>query len=535
MGPKGTSRLGGGPGALRRYWSGDVLLAEDRFEKQAPTGYTTATHFLKVSAEWNTRIYVYNYWSWNYKLEGVALNVRFTDREGRIVCARTVAIPPHGHHAIDARELLANEGIRELEGEAFFQMTGNGLNPENPIQLIADYEYPHGLTSVHGQGGLSDYTFSQRMHQLAVRESSEWSTSFDVKNHYIGDEPLQGQILVELFNGAGQRQQVEIPVPPSQAGKRYDVRELFPAAVALLGETGGLGHLRVTAPYKMHRLFYMHTNGKTGTQSVNHGTVEHNHHYDEWTGIPSDVYRQMGCRPVTVAPVLLSNEFDSRVILINAMGPPEGDQIVQIDVYNEQGGPAPVVSTRVELPKHHSRVIEFASLVGRKLFQGHATISVPWREGLAAYPRQVDCIPEVSWRGYPGATHVGSGAFNIATGNEYFRQSGTRIFARIIADGQTETTTVMIYPTCGHESPAESATEMALIRDDGAMLQGILRIPRNGTRVFRLQELFPEASSFLRRGSCTLRLADKQVRLLGFHLTRCAGKPGIAMDHFFGG
>ena len=518
-----------------KYYSGDVRLDSGALQ-DTDRNYSTATHFLKVSDSWNTIISLYNYWSWNYGLETARLNVTFCNSDGETQLVRDLDIASHGYVVIDARQWLAEVGIREVEGEAFFRISGDGLFPENPIQLIADYTFgEYCVSSVHGQGGLVDYAYSQRMHIISVCEHDGWHTSFDLKNHYFGKEPLGTKSAVaELFNEEGERLETYVSLPGSLSSQRYYVSEVFPESELFLG--GKRGHLRVTAPYKMHRLFYMHENEGIGAVSVNHGTVEHNYNYPEWEGIPGKEYRTMGCSPITLALVLLGDGVSSGITLINTMGPPEQDHELRVDIFSASGSDQPVLRHDIGLKRGACVTLDFADLLSETTFEGHATVSVPWQSDDHAYPRQVDCIPYIRKNSYEASTHIGSGAHNIAVENAYFRKAGTRIFARLHCGPSLRSEAVIIYPTCGHPSPATSSTEVALIRGDGENLVREINVPRNGMLRLEVDDILGEESSFLGEDtSCTLRLADRKVRLWAFHVTHPNGGDGIAMDHFFGG
>lgn len=505
-----------------RYWSGDVRL-DPSILLESRQGYTTAMHFLKANADWNTLITIYNYWTWLYKLQGITVEVRFVDNEGRVAVSREVHVPPHGSAVVDARAWL--EGM-DFEGEAVFVMKAEGLFPENPIQLIADYVHKDSISSVHGQGGLVDYDFSQRLHMIAVREHDGWRTSFDVKNHHIqirSEEP----VAVDLYDEKGRSLRATIPVPAPGAGRRYFVDEVFPEAASFL--RGRAGHLRVTSPYKMHRIFYMQEHAGTGAISVNHGTVEHNHNYPEWSGIPGDVYRELGCAPVSVGPVVEHAGMTSGLTVINTMGPPEAPRRVTVDLFPGEGAAEPQLALEFELVPGESRTIDFADLVPEG-FLGHARVWLRHRDDREAYPRQVDCIPYVRRHGFEAATHVGSGAFNLAQDNDYFRQLKTRIFARL-QRGRTQA--LLIYPTCGHASPEASDTQVTLLRPDGQSMSAQVSVPRNGVLRLDVPQLFPDYDG--QDEVFTLRLEDRTVRLIAFHLTEHPGSGALAMDHFFGG
>ena len=61
-------------------------------------------------------------------------------------------------------------------------------------------------------------------------------------------------------------------------------------------------------------------------------------------------------------------------------------------------------------------------------------------------------------------------------------------------------------------------------------------VPRNGCVRLDLLEAFEDVRELLDgESSYTVRCQDRNIRLVGFHLTRVPGGPGISIDHLVGG
>jgi len=95
---------------------------------------------------------------------------------------------------------------------------------------------------------------------------------------------------------------------------------------------------------------------------------------------------------------------------------------------------------------------------------------------------------------------------------------------------------ILTYPTCGHDSDEYSETQVQVFRKDGRSVEHILPVPRNGCVRVDLLNAFEDVRALLGgESSYTVRCQDRNVRLVGFHLTRVSGGPGISMDHLVGG
>ncbi len=517
------------------YWSGDNIISEN--QKLTRDGNQSALVFAKISKDWNTLINLFNYWSFNYKKKKISFNLNYIDSNGKVLHDQTIDLLNQSTKTINISKELNSLGVNEFEGSIRFQLKSEDLISEIPIQFSADYTFKNTISSVHGQGSLTNYPYPQRLHIISVKEHDGWKTSFDLKNNYIGNEKLSfNEAKIELFNNLGISKISNVGLPKKASGKRFFVSDIFPDAFNFLDNKSG--HLRITTPYKSHRLFYIQENESSKTINVNHGTVEHNFNYPEWKGIPIKDYKEIGCAPRTIAPILIDEEFNSGVNLINTLGPPEGNRTLQIDIFPEKGSKEPIKTHELNLDKFQCRTIMFKDILKEKKFFGHAAIYVPFRSNsVLDYPRQVDAIPFVQRGQDEASTHVGSAAFNISTSNAYFRTGGTRFFARMHNSKKFKTDTILIYPTSGHQSLENGLAESLIIRDDGDILSRKLLIPRNGLIRLKNDDFDEEIKDFLKETSIfTIMIKAPDVKLYGFHLTFSkTSKRGIAMDHFFGG
>ena len=523
------------------YWTGDNVISSNVDQVDISTGRQTALVHACSSPHKTTLLSLHNYWSWNYGLQAVKLAVELRDSNGVGLLTRELEIAPDGSVCVDVRDWLAGVGVVDFEGVAAFRIEEDGLNPENPVQLVADYlsgeeESTQSISSVHGQGAETTYLFSQRMHTARVHEDSEWSTQFVVIGHYMGKDPLLAKSLtVELFNSLGKSLAAQVSLPPRGGSKMYRVSDVFGNASEHL--RGEAGHLKVTSPFKMHRLFYALEHRDSDITSVNHATVDHNHNYEEWSGIPTATYAEMGCYPTVVAPVIIGGGLASGFFLSNTAGPPAETRTFRVDVYPSEGADEPVVRRDVTLSYGECLDVDFSEWLGVTDFIGQAVAWIPWNDQTKAFPRQIDWLPFVrSGQHHSASTHVGSAAYNVQDRNEYFRPLGTRLFARMLCDSNVRSELILTYPTCGHESDESSETQVQVYRKDGRSVEHILPVPRNGCVRVDLLNAFEDVRTLLEgESSYTVRCQDRKVRLVGFHLTRVRGGAGIAMDHLFGG
>ncbi len=517
------------------YWSGDNILSQN--QKLIRNGNQSALVFAKISNDWNTLINLFNYWSFNYNKEKISLDLHYVDSNGKVLHNQVIELLNQNIRVVDISKELNNLGINEFEGLVRFEIKSDDLVSEIPIQFATDYIFKDSISSVHGQGSLTNYPYPQRSHIISVKEHDGWKTSFDLKNNYIGNEELSfKEAKIELFNDLGVSKTCKLPIPKKEHGKRFYISEIFPDAFNFLGNK--FGHLRVTTPYKSHRTFYVQENEDLKTINVNHGTVEHNFNYPEWKGIPVNDYKKIGCEPRTLAPILIDKEFNSGVNLINTLGPPEGNRTIKIDIFPEKGSKKPIKTHEFELDKLQCKTIMFKDFIKEDEFFGYAAIYVPFKlNNTLDYPRQIDAIPFVQRGQDIASTHVGSAVFNISESNEYFRTGGTRFFARMYNSEKFKTDAILIYPTSGHQSSENGLVEALIIREDGKILSKKLKIPRNGFLRFKNDDFDKETKDFLIKTPVySIMIKAPDVKLYGFHFTFSKNsKRGIAMDHFFGG
>lgn len=517
------------------YWSGDNLISKDI--KFIFDGKQSTLVFTKISSEWNTLITLFNYWSFNYSKKNISFIVEYVNSDGECIYKKNYELLDKNTKIIDVSKELNEIGIFEFEGSTRLNLSFDKLVSELPLQLLADYIFCDNISCVHGQGSLTDYQYPQRSHMISVKEHDGWRTSFDLKNNYIGKEELPfNEAKIELFNFKGLSKKIKIPLPKKGSGKRYYISNIFNDISPFLGDKNG--HLRVTTPYKSHRTFYIQENVKSKSITVNHGTVEHNFNYPEWSGIPIDNYKKIKSAPRTIAPVLINKDLTSGVILINTFGPPEGKRVLKIDFFSETGSDKPAKVYELELDKRETKTLMFKDLINDDNFCGHAAIYLPYRDiDNLDYPRQVDCIPIIEKGGDSASTHVGSAVFNIETSNEYFRKSGTRIFSRMLNSDKFETEAIIIYPTSNQPSPKNGLAEISFIKESGDIISREIIIPRNGLVKLKFDKFDNEVTNFLTNQThYTLMVKSKNFKFYGFHLTtKKNSSRGIAMDHFFGG
>ena len=533
------------------YWAGDNVLSVDIGQTDRTIGKQTALVHAFSSSNETTLLSVHNYWSWSYGLQAVRMTVELRGSDGVCLVDRELEISPDGCVCVDVREWLAPLGVSRFEGVAFFKVEAEGLNPENPIQLVADYlsgsERNRSISSVHGQGAETAYPFSQRMHMVCVQETERWATWFALLGHYTGKESLPTKsVEVQLFNASGDCMTTEIPLPPFGGVTTHRVSEIFRNATEHLA--GLAGHLKVTAPFKMHRLFYATEHRQSESVSVNHATVDHNHNYPEWSGIPAPHYKELGCYPTVVAPIVHAPGLSSGVFLSNTTGPPSETRTFCIDVYPAEGSEKPMVRREVTLTPGECLNLDISNWLGVRDFFGQAVAWIPWTEQTDAFPRQIDWLPFIrsirvqldsnvgNRRVMMASSHVGSAVYNVQTKNDYFRPLGTRIFSRMHCGPDVRSELILTYPTSGQNSQKYSDTDVTVCRADGKSVVHAFKVPRNGCCRLDLCEEFEDVAALLKgETSYTVRCQDKQVRLVGFHLTRVRGGAGIAMDHLFGG
>ena len=229
------------------YWSGYNIISEN--QKLTRDGNQSALVFAKISKDWNTLINLFNYWSFNYKKKKISFNLNYIDSNGKVLHDQTIDLLNQSTKTINISKELNSLGVNEFEGSIRFQLKSEDLISEIPIQFSADYTFKNTISSVHGQGSLTNYPYPQRSHIISVKEHDGWKTSFDLKNNYIGNEKLSfNEAKIELFNNLGISKISNVGLPKKASGKRFFVSDIFPDAFNFLDNKSG--HLHITTPYK---------------------------------------------------------------------------------------------------------------------------------------------------------------------------------------------------------------------------------------------------------------------------------------------
>lgn len=500
--------------------------------------------WISEGAEFSTTLYLYNYWSENYKIERPTVVFAVYDVHGKLKGEYPATLEPNGTTSFPVATILEKIGVSlPFEGSILGKITSEKLADKRPFQMNVDYFYDNGkkITSVHSQGGLASYPDTEIQTSFHVSSEPHQETYFIVRNCLDGSM-LNGKAFaptIALLNHKGQRLTAKGPKIPPRGLARIRTRELFPQLDSFLEGKPGNAEIEVGAEV-LRSLFYIYDT-KTHTYTFNHGT-EHKTVYSEHF-FTLEQMNQMGIGPVGVGWIIEDNQQHTRLIPCVNICEGEDEYGLNLTLFDTSGKVLVHKEGFTIVRRGETPSIEMHDWIKKagiaSPFTGTFRLSMQAREQNKKYPKLFSFITEFYDKHDLAGVQFDSGLHNMPTHNLSNEFQTTKVFSRIHESGTFHTRIGLINSSGEKGCTRESNTLIQLLGGNGAILgEKTIIIPPNGSRWINLEECFPTIHQDLKPwgGIGTIKVRDRTCRVVGFHFVgRKKESTFLAVDHLFGG
>ena len=512
-----------------------------------PSVETSCACWMRETGTFHTRVTYRNYFSANYKIPNVTLTLALYGADGTQAGTFDHPLGPDETLVVEGRDLLKRFGLAApFEGNLFASTMQKGLVPDRVMRANVDY-YDDGrfISTVHEQGKYLDYTRDDAQHQLHVYEDADHATSIVVQNCYRwrhSPADHTSRVRIEVTSSDGRSRDAKAAGIPACGAREIRLGECFPDLPEFLG--GRVGSARIFSDVPIGRCV-----GIIRTKSKDSYSMSHSVGDDLEGYYRRDVVSAGDLPPSIWAPILPSlfvrrDWINTRSVFMNTLAP-EGVLSLDVRLHDHEGKLVIEVPAALVLQPRASGTLELDDLLARAGRTGDFTGSAEFR-----------CTPSPERKVYPTSiktdTEYVAGPHLATTANESFRYLNskantvhdfqvnprrTKMHSRVIAKPGCETWLLIVNGSSDVDYATPSNTQLLLYRPDGKeKLEKALSIPGHGVHFAPLSELFPNVVDYLAPcGTTTMVIADKDVKLLAFHVTRDTASGAIAVDHFFGG
>lgn len=481
--------------------------------------------------DFHTRVYVYNYWRDNYKIEEPVLTYMLHDATGKLVAKGSQALGEEESLVLDSRELIDRHKLRRpFDGVIVVEIQHNNLRPRLVLQFNIDFIYGGGaVTSVHGQGPLHPDSVDLLQDRMHVPPEPGLITSVVLLNHAL--DVRDQHYSVSLRNWKGESLHVKDLALPHHTHQRVVVADTRdPACAAFLdGKAGGV---EVRSDIDPQRVLVLVENPERGRLVCNHSTGEA---ATTSARIPVQERVEKGYGPLLPSPVIALPERHTRFVFHNSYTR-DHDVKLRLRLYNREGQE---VGDTVELvlPPHGVQRCTSMELL--------RAASLPDHDFLGSF--MMDIVPETE--AITSATDVvlevvtGEDWGGVLTGGDYVNCpeapfSRTKIFSRTLFTDEYRSEVWLCYPAPMPERQKPSESRVMLFDRTGQVRrETMISIQPNGTFFARVDELFPDAQEALAGtgGIGVVKVRDLTCRIMGYHVVRHLPTGTLAIDHLYGG
>lgn len=499
--------------------------------------------WVKEDEEFSTVLYLYNYWSENYKIQEPVLNLTLLDSAGKDYGVLKVRLLPDETRAIPVSELMQSLGVsKPFEGSVLAMISEKGLVENRPFQMNVDYFYAGGkkVTAVHSQGGFALLPDGEIQTSFHISADPKQDTFLIVRNSLNGDgfNKKTFSPVITLLNHKGEQLQAKGPsIAPKQV-VRISVKNLFPQAEDFLESKPGNAEIRLGAKV-LRNMFYIYDE-QIKTYCFNHAT-EHKTADTTRYFTPEQV-QLMGIGPVGVNWVLDDGSLHTRLIpCINLC---EGEKSYYLDLaaFYPDGSLALSEEKVSKVSKGEVPVIEFPRLLKKHKvripFEGTFRLSIHHSPEIKKYPSGFSYITEYYDKARWTAIQFDSGLFNMPNYNLAKEFQTTKVFSRVIYNNDFYTSIGLVNPSGETGCNRISNTNVRLLNAKGDVVgEKTIQLPTNSSVWVDLKEWFPDIEEHLKdsKGIGTVKVRDRTCRVIGFHFVDDCNKISLAGCHMFGG
>jgi hypothetical protein len=492
-----------------------------------PLNFATNFAFFRDEGGRHTRVATANYWA-GYGAKSVKLWLCLFGSDGAVLAEwQEAARSDVSGIVIDSREVRRHFKLPEFTGQLFIHAIGAAGHDAVKYALDIFGDKPEELSCTHDANAWPADYYAGLPAPLAGENVVLW-----IQNSHPC--PIPAKAVGLNLMGRSDVAWLDVAVPPF-ATYALDVAKLLPQARWPQQIEIRAGRHFVRPRYEIVKA--------GGRRRMAHPNVERIDLKPD-AKIP-ELSNLMGKGFVLPAPVLPTDRFRS-ILLPTPMATTQTNLPVAVKIYDASGREA-ATKFLGKLPRDHTTSFDVAELLN-----GTATTALPsgyghmemvydfreggeadgWLHGLFRY--------EDRKSGHAAETSFGAHIFNtvLTYKNEPQSYAGrapglsTRLFLRL-GSGGLDTMCHLIYAasTPWH---AASTTTLYLHHRDGAELTHVqVKIPCNGSLLWRASEIFGRAAIDDAGDGGYVLIRDQTCRLFGYH-GLVDGEQSFSLDHMFG-
>lgn len=491
--------------------------------------------------ELSTVIYLYNYWSENYKIERPEIKFHLLDMEGNEKGTHVVFLSPNGCAAVKGNDLLSAAGIQSFEGSVLTTITHPLLVQGRPLQMNVDYFFANGkkVTGVHSQWGINAEPKDEVLASFHVQVHSDRDTFVVFRNTlHTKHAPRAEPVTIELLNHKGEKKETTLSTIPPMGMRKVSVRELFPESDSFLD--GKPGNLNVTSHTEMGRCLFYHHDANENEYTFNHATqnllLNGNGFYT------LDEMKRMGIGPVGAGPVRVEGKWDTYLLPFVDFFEDVDHYFLDLCVFDHAG------KKILERPQHLKMTprtvtrIDFNEVLSKgnvpQPFSGSFRLSFHIEERTPKYPKGLHYIAGFSHGNHHTEFQFDSGLFNMPTHNLSNEYQTSKIFSRALSTNEFQTSIFLINSSGETGYAKESKTQLYVFDAEGKTIgEKTIKLPANGSQFISLEEEFPNMKNDLSscHGNGVIKVRDRTTRISGFHFIQDRKGNFQCSDHLVGG
>lgn len=489
-----------------------------------------------------TVIYLYNYWSENYKIEKPQITFELITSEGNAMGKYPVTLEPNGSATVRVADIISHVGAKKpFEGSVLATIASPNLVEGRPLQMNVDYFHSNGkrVSGVHSQWGLTTEKQHELLASFHVVVDKETDTHVVLRNT-LSKKSKHQTISPKLIltNHSGKKIETTIPPIPPHGMARVNVRELFPDAQTFL--EGKAGNLEVSTETIMGRCLFYHHNPAKNTFTFDHATQHHGMKKD--FSYTLEEMQCMGIGPVAVGPVRVDKKEDTYILpFVDFLGE-EKEYAMDLSIFDQEG--KRILHQEKILTLHPSAVprLHLQPLLEKAKialpFHGSFQLSMHASPTNAKFPRTFHIISGYSTLNQVTEYQFDSGLFNMPENNLSNEYQTTKIFSRIMATPEHSTLLCLINASGGKEYARASSTQIAVFNTSGQTIgEKTIVIPPRGCAFVYLSKEFPNLVQALSSsgGNGSVKVRDRTARIVGPHIILDQQGEFQCTDHLVGG
>lgn len=489
-----------------------------------------------------TIIYLYNYWSENYKIERPTIQFQLITPQGETSAPYSITLEPNGCAAVRVEEILSRVGMKKpFEGSVLTTISSPNLVEGRPLQMNVDYFHSKGkrISTVHSQWGITHEKQHELLASFHVIVDKETDTHLVLRNTLSKKtKHATTPPALTLTNHLGKSLHATIPSLPPHGMARISVRELFPDAEKFL--EGKPGNVEVSSETVMGRCLFYHHHSPTDTFTFDHATQHHAMKGDYSYSL--EEMQRMGIGPVAVGPVRVDANEDTYLLpFVDFLGE-EKEYFMDLHLYDAQGNE---ILKREKILTLHPHAIPRMALqpLLREMkislpFEGSFQLSMHASSSNAKFPRTFHII--AGYQSAHGTTEYqfDSGLFNMPEHNLSNEYQTTKIFGRIKASENHSPAICLINASGNKHYSRATSTLISVFNPLGETIgEKTIVIPPRGCAFVQLSKEFPELVQALSpwEGNGVVKVRDRTARVVGPHIIIDRHGEFEAIDHLVGG